>query len=153
MNQDKLAVVKQQMARVNIDTLWISELKWTGMVEFNSDDHYIYYWGQESLRRTGVTHRVNRRVRYAVLGCNLINDRMISVCFQGRPFSTVVVHVCAPASHDEEAEVEWLYEHLQDLLELTTKKWCPFHHRGLECKSRKSRDTWSNRQIWPWSTE
>ena len=92
------------------------------MVQFNSDDHYIYYWGQESLRRTGVTHRVNRRVRYAVIGCSLINDRMISVCFQGKPFSTVVIQVSAPASHGEEAEVEWLYEHLQELLELTTKK-------------------------------
>ena len=86
MNQGKLEVVKQEMARVNVDILGISELKWTGMGEFNSDDHYIYYYGQESLRRNGVAIMVNERVRNAVLRCNLKNDRMISVWFQGKPF-------------------------------------------------------------------
>ena len=87
MNQDKLEVVKQEMARVNIDILGISELKWTGMGEFNSDDHYIYYCRQESLRRNGVAIMVNKRVRNTVLGCNLKNDRVISVRFQGKPLS------------------------------------------------------------------
>ena len=86
MNQGKLEVVKQEMARVNIDILVISKLKWTGIGEFNSDDHYIYYCGQESLRRNGVAIIVNKRVPNAVLGRNLKNDRMISVCFQGKPF-------------------------------------------------------------------
>ena len=86
MNQGKLEVAKQEMARVNIDILGIRELKWTGMVEFNSDDHYIYYYRQESLRRNGVAIMVNRRVRNVVLGCNLKNDRMISVHFQGKPY-------------------------------------------------------------------
>ena len=81
MNQGKLEVVKQEMARVNIDILGISKLKWTGMGEFNSDDHYIYYYGQESLRRNGVAIMVNKRVQNAVLGCNLKNERMISICF------------------------------------------------------------------------
>ena len=144
MNQGKLEVVKQEMARVNVDILGISEPKWTGMGEFNSDDHYIYYWGQESLRRNGVAIMVNKRVQNAVLGCNLKNDRMISVCFQGKPFNITVIQVYAPTSNAEEAEVEWFYEDLQDLLELTPQKRCSFHHRGLECKSRKSRDTRSN---------
>ena len=153
MNQDKLEVVKQEMARVNVDILGISELKWTGMGEFNSDDHYIYYCGQESLRRKRVAIMVNKRVQNAVLGCSLKNDRMISVCFQGKPFNITVIHVYAPNSNAEEAEVEQFYEDLQDLLELTPPKRCPFHYRGLECKSRKSRNTWSNRQILPKSTE
>ena len=119
MNQGKLEVVKQEMARVNIDILGISELKWTGMGEFNSDDHYIYYYGQESLRRNGVAIMVNKRVRNAVLGCNLKNDRMISVRFQGKPFNITVIQVYAPISNAEEAEVERFYEDLQDLLELT----------------------------------
>ena len=147
MNQGKLEAVKQEMARVNIDILRISELTWPGMGEFNSDDHYIYYCGQESLRRNGVALIVNRRVRNAVLGCNLRNDRMISVCFQGKPFNITVIQAYATMSNAEEAEVEWFYEDLQDLLELTPKKRCPFHYRGLECKSRKSRNTWSNGQI------
>ena len=96
---------------------------------------------------------VNKRVRNAVLGCNLKNDRMISVHFQGKPFNITVIQVYAPTSNTEEAEVERFYEDLQDILELIPKKRCPFHHRGLECKSKKSRDTWSNRQIWPWSTK
>ena len=138
---------------MNVDILGISELKWTGMGEFNSDDHDIYYSGQESLRRNGVAIIVNKRVRNAVLGCNPKNDRMISVRFQGKPFNIMVIQVCALISNAEEAEVEHFYEDLQELLELTAKKRCPFHYRELECKSRKSRNTWGNRQIWPWSTE
>ena len=149
MNQGKLEVVKQEMARVNVDILGISELRWTGMGEFNSDDHYIYYCGTESLRRNAVDIMVSKRVRNAVLGCNLKNDRMISVCFQGKSFNITVIQVYVLISNAEEAEVKWFYEDLQDLLELTLKKRCPFHYRGLECKSRKSRNTWSNRQIWP----
>ena len=122
MNQDKLEVVKQEMARVNIDILAISKQKWTGMGEFNSDDHYIYYCGQESLRRNGVVIMVNKIVRNAVLGCNLKNDRMISVHFQGKPFNITVIQVYAPTSNAEETEVEQFYEDLQDLLELTPKK-------------------------------
>ena len=122
MNQGKLEVVKQEMVRVNINILGISKLKWTVMGEFNSDDHYIYYCGQESLRRNGVAQIVNKRVQNAKLGCNLKNDRMISVCFQGNPFSITVIQVYAPTSNAEEAEVEWCYEDLQDLLELITKK-------------------------------
>ena len=117
MNQDKFEVVKQ-MARVNTDILGISELKWTGMGEFNSDDHYTYYCGQESLRRNGVAIMVNKRVQNAVLGCNLKNDRMISVRFQGKPFNIIVIQVYAPISNAEEAEVEWFCEDLQELLEL-----------------------------------
>ena len=107
------------MARVNADILGISELKWTGMGEFNSDDHYIYYCRQESLRRNGVAIMVNKRVPNAVLGCNLKNDRMISVRFQGKPFNITVIQAYAPTSNTEEAEVEWFCEDLQDLLELT----------------------------------
>ena len=106
MNQGNLEVVKQEMARVNIDILGIRELKWTGMVEFNSDDHYIYYCGQESLRRIGVTIMVNKRVRNAVLGCNVKNNRMLSVHFQGNPFCTTVIQVYAPARNGEKSEVE-----------------------------------------------
>ena len=152
MNQGKLEVVKQEMARGNIDILGISEPKWTGMDEFNSDDHYNYFCGQESLRRNGVAIMVNKRVRNAVLGCNLKNDRMISVRFQGKPFNITVIQVYAPTSNGEETEVERFYEDLQDLLELTPKR-CLFHYKGLECKSRKSRNAWSNRQIWPWNME
>ena len=122
MNQGKLEVVKQEMARVNIDILGISELKWTGMGEFNSDDHYIYCCGQESLRRNGIALLVNKRVGKAVLGRNLKNDRMISVCFQGKPFSITVIQVYAPTTNAEEIEFEWFYEDLQDFLELTPKK-------------------------------
>ena len=122
MNQDTLEVVKQEVTRVNVDILGISELKCTGMGEFNSDDHYIYYCGQESLRRNGVAIMINKRVRNAVLGCNLKNDRMISVHFQGKPFNITVIQVYAPTSNAEEAEVERFYEDLQDLLELTPKK-------------------------------
>ena len=110
MNQGKLEVVKQEMARVNVDILGISELKWTGMGEFNSENHYIHYCGQKTSRRNGVAIMVNKRVQNAVLGCNLKNDRMISVHFQGKPFSIMVVQACVPTSNAEEAEVEWFSE-------------------------------------------
>ena len=116
MNQGKLEVVKQEMAR-----LGISDLKWTGMGEFNSDDHYIYYCGQEALRRNGVAIIVNKRAQNAVLGGNLKNNIMISVCFQGKPFNITVIQVCALIRNAEGAEVEWFYESLQDLLELIPK--------------------------------
>ena len=116
MSQGKFEVVKQELARVNIGILGISELKWTGMGECNSDNHYIYYCGQESLRKNGVAITVNKRVRNAVLGCNVKNDRMISVRFQGKPFSITVIQVYAPTSNAEEAEVEWFFEDLQDLI-------------------------------------
>ena len=122
MNQGRLEVVKQDVTRVNVNILGISELNWTGMGEFNSDDHYIYYCGQESLRRNGVVIMVNKRVRNAVLGCNLKNDRMISVRLQGKPFNITVIQVYAPTSNAEEAEVERFCEDLQDLLELTPPK-------------------------------
>ena len=99
MNEGKLEVVKQEMARVNIDILGLSELKWTRMGEFKSDDHYIYYCGQESLRRNRISLIVNKRVQNAVLLCNLKNDRMISVCFQGKPFNITVIQVYAPTNH------------------------------------------------------
>ena len=128
MNQSKLEVVRQEMARVNIDILGISELKWTGMDELNSDDHYIYYCREESLRRNGVAIIVKKRVQNVlglgctVFGCNLKNDRMISVHFQGKPFNITVIQVYAPTSNAEEAEVERFYEDLQDVLERTPKK-------------------------------
>ena len=122
MNQDTLNVVKQEMARMSINILGISELKWTRMGELNSDDHYIYSCGQESLRRYGVDIMVNKRVQNAVLGCNLKNDRMISVHFQGKQFNITVIQVYAPTSNAEESEVEQFYEDLQDLLELTPQK-------------------------------
>ena len=122
MNQGKLEVVKQEMARVNVDILGISKLKWIGMGKFNSDDHFIYYCGQESLRRNGIAIKVNKRFQNAVLGCNLKNNRMISVRFQGKPFNITVIQVYAPTNNAEEAEVEWFYEDLQDLLEQTPKE-------------------------------
>ena len=129
MNQGKLEVVKQ-MASVNIDILGISKLKWTGMGEFNSDDHYIYYYVKQSLRRNGVVTMVNKRV-LAVLGYNLKNDRIISVHFQGKPFNITVIQVYASTSNAEEAEVEWFYEDLQDL-ELTPQKYVIFITRDWE---------------------
>ena len=125
MNQGKLEVVKRRWQ----DILGISEPKWTRMGEFNSDDHYIYYCGQESLRRNGVGPIVNERVPNAVLGCNLKNDRMISVRFQGKTFNNTVIQVYAPTTNAKEVEVEWFYEDLQDLLELIPTKRCPLHHR------------------------
>ena len=140
--------VKQEMARVNIDILGISELKWTAMGEFNSDDYYIYYCGQESQEKWSSHHNQQKSPKCS----NLKNDRMISVRFWGKPFNITVIKVYALTSNAEEAEIEWFYEDLWDLLELKPKR-CPFHYRRLECKSRKSRNIWSNRQIWPWSTE
>ena len=113
VNQGKLEVVKQEMTRVNVNILGITELRWTGMGEFNSDDHYIYYCGQESLRTSGVAIMVKKRVRNAIFGCNLKNDRMISVRFQGKPFNITVIEAYAPTSNAEEAEVEWFYEDIQ----------------------------------------
>ena len=107
---------------MNVNILGISKLKWTGMGEFNSDDHYIYYCGQKSLRRSGIATMVNKRVQNAVLVCSLKNDRMISVHFQGKPFNIMGIQAYAPTSNAEEAEVEQFYEDLQDLLELTPKK-------------------------------
>ena len=122
MNQGKLDVVKQEMTRVNIDILGISEIKWTGMEEFNSDDHYIYYCGQESLKRNGVAFMVNKSVQNAVLSYDLKNERMILVHFQGKPFNITVIQVYAPTRNTEEAEVEWFYDDLQVLLQLTPKE-------------------------------
>ena len=113
----------------------------------------IYYCRQEFLRKNGVAIMVNKRVWNAVLGCNLKSDRVISVRFQGKPFNITVMQVYAPTNNAEEAEVEWFFENLQDLLELTPPKRCHFHYRGLECKSRKSRNTCSNTQIWSWNAE
>ena len=117
--KDYLEVVKREMATVNMDSLGISELKWTGKDEFHSDDHYIYHCGQKSLRKNREVLIVNKRVWNAVLGCNLINNRMISVYFQEKPFNIRVIQVDAPTTNVEEAEVEWVYEDLQELLELT----------------------------------
>ena len=134
-NESKLEVVEQKMARMNVDILGISKLKWTGMGKFN--EHYIYYCGQESLRRNGVTIIVNKRVRNAVLGCNLKNNRMASVHFQGKPFNITVILVYAPTSNAEEAEVEWPYEDLQDLLGLTPKKDVLFNIGDWNAKVKK----------------
>ena len=112
MNLGKLEVVKQEMARVNVDNLGIHELRWTGLGEFNSNDHYIYYCRQESLRRNGIAIMVNRKVRNAVIGYNLKNDRMISVCFQGKPFNIMVTQVYTLTSNAKETEIERFYEDL-----------------------------------------
>ena len=104
MNQGKLDVVKQEMARMNIDILGYSELKWLEMGEFNSDDYYIYYCGQESLRRNGVALKVNKRIWNAVLGYNLKSDGMISICFQGKPFNITIIQVYAPNTNAKEAD-------------------------------------------------
>ena len=129
-----MEVVEQEMARLNNDILGISKLRWTGMDEFNSNDHYIYYCGQESLTRNGVAIMVNKRVPNAVLGCNLKNDRMFSVRFQGRPFSVTVIQVYAPTSNTKEAEIDQFYEDLQDLLKLTPKKDVLFIMRDWNAK-------------------
>ena len=120
MNQGKLEVIKQ-IKRVRIDILGISELKWTRKGKFNSDDHYFYYCGQESLRRNGVALIDNKRVWNAVLGCSLKNDRMISVHFQGKKFNMTVIQIYAPTINAKEAKVKWFYEDLQNLLALMTK--------------------------------
>ena len=141
------------MARVNVDILGISELKWTGMGEFNSDDHYIYYCGQESFGRNGVAITVNKGVRNAKLGCNLKNNRMISVRFQGKAFNIIVIQVYAPTSNAEEAEVERFYEDLQDLLELTPKKDVLFIIGDWNAKVGSLETPGVTRQIWPWGAE
>ena len=156
MNQGKLEVVKQEMVSVNVDILGISRLKWTGMGEFNSDDHYIYYFGQESLRKNGAAIMGNKRVQRvqnAVLGCNLKNDRMISVCLQGKPFNITVIQVYAPTSNAEETEVEQFYEDLKDLLELTPKKDVLFIIGDWNAKVGSQEIPGVTRQTWPWSTE
>ena len=112
MNQGKLEVVKQEMTRVNVNILGISKLRGTGMGEFNSDDHYIYYCGQESLRRNGLANIINKRVQNSILECDLKNNKMISVHFQGKPFNIMVIQVYAPTSNSEEAEVEGSHEDL-----------------------------------------
>ena len=122
------------------------------MGEFNSDDHYIYYCGQESLRRNGVAIMVNKRVQNAVLGCNLKNDRMISVHFQGKPSNITVIQVYAQPVTLKKLKLNVLWRPMRPS-RTNIQKRCPFHYRRLECKSRKSRDTWSNRKIWPWSTK
>ena len=155
MNQGKFEVVKQEIERVNINILGNSELKWTGMGEFNSDDHYIYYCGQESLRRNGVAlivkKKKKKKVQNAVLQCNLKNEGITLVYYQGKPFKITVIQVYAQTSNAEEAEVERFYEDLQDILELIPKKDVLFIIGDWECKGRKSRATWSSRQIWHWS--
>ena len=129
-------------ARENINILEISELKWMVMGEFNLDNHCIYHCRQELLGRNGVAFIVNRRVQNAVLWCNLKNDRMISVCFQGTPFSITVIHVCPLTTDAKEVEVDHFYEVVTSRYRNSNKKkGCPFHLRGLECKSKKSRDT------------
>ena len=154
MSQGKLGMVKQEMAKVNIDILGIIVLKWMGMGEFNSDDHYTYYCRQESHRSNGVALIVNKRIWNAVLGCNLKNNRMILVRFQGKPFSITVIQVCTLTTDAKEAEVDWFFEDLQHLLTNTKKKKKSyFRHRGLKCKSQKSRHTWNNRHVWPCRTK
>ena len=122
MNPGKLEVVKQEMAKVNTDILGISEPKWKGMEEFNSNGLYIYYWGQESLRKNGVAFIVNKRAWNAVLVCDLKNDSLFLICYQGKPFKITVIKVYAPTTNAEEVEVEWVYEDIWNVLELTPKK-------------------------------
>ena len=151
MNQIKLEVVKQEMARVNVDIRGISKLKWTEMGEFNSDDHYIYYCGQESLRRNGVAIIVNKRVQNAVLGSNFKNDRMISVRLQGKPFNITVSKSMPQPVTLKKLKLNG-FMNLQDLLELTPPKDVFFIIGDWNAKVG-SQETCSNRQIWPWSTE
>ena len=149
MKQGKLDVVKE-MARVNIDILGISELKWMGMGEISSDDNNIYYCGQESLRRNEVALTVSQRVQTTVPGGNLKIDRMILVHFQGKLFNITVIQIYVPTTNTKETEVEWFYEDLKDPLQLHQKK-ISFSSKGLECKIRKLRAIWGNRHVWPWS--
>ena len=135
---------------MNIYILGISEVKWNKMGKFNSGDHSIYYHGQESIRRNGVALTVNKIVRNAILGCNLKNDSMISVHFQGKPFNITVSQVFTPTTNTEEVDLNGSMKTYKTF-RTNSKLRCHFHHRGLECKSRKSRNTWSNRKVWPWS--
>ena len=139
------------MTKKNINILGISEIKWTRIGEFSSDVRYINYCGKESLRRKVVALTINKRVQNAVLRCNLRNDRMISVCFQGKPFNVTVIQVYALTTNYEEAEVERFYEDLQGFLELTPKRDILFIIG--DWKNRKSSNTWRNRQVWPWCTK
>ena len=139
MNQGKLEVVKQ-MARVNTDILGISGLEWVDLIQMTN-----ILRARIPLKKCSRPHRQKERVQNAVLGCKLKNNRMISVRFQAKPYDNIVIQVYAATPNAEEDEVEQFYNDLQDLLELTPKRRCPFHHRGLECKSRKSRNIWSNR--------
>ena len=136
---------------MNINILEVSELNWKGRDESNSDDHYIYNCGQESLKRNVVALMVNKRVQNVVLGCNLKNNNDLG----SFPKQTIqhVIQVYDPTTDAKEAEADCFYEDLQDLELTLKKKKNPFHHRGLECKDQKSRDTSSNRQVWPWSTK
>ena len=152
LNQGKLEVFKQEMARVNIDILGISELKWTGMGEFNSDDHFIYYCGQESLRRNGVAIMVNKRVQNAILDA-ISKTTMISVRFQRKPFNITVIQVYAPTSNAEEAEVERFYEDLQDLLELISKKDVLFIIGDWNAKVGSQETPGVTGKYWPWNME
>ena len=128
MNQGKLDMVKQEMARVYLNILGISELKWIGVGKFNSNDHYIDYNGQESLRRNGIVLIINKRVLNAVFGCSLKNDRMILVHFQGKPFNITVIQVYAPTTDVKDGEADQFYEDLQDLL---TPKNMSFSSQGI----------------------
>ena len=147
MNQGKLEVIKQEMSRENTDILGISKLKWTGMGEFNSDDHYIYYYGQDFLRRNGVALIVNKTDQNAVLGCNLKNDKMNIVGFQSKPFNITVIQIYAPTTNAKKTEVEWFYEELQDILELMPKRDVLFIIGDWNAKVG-SPDTCNNRQVW-----
>ena len=157
MNQGKLEVVKQEMVRVNINILGISELKWTGMGEFNSYDHCIYYlWARIPQKKWSSPHSQQKesKMKFLDQSQKRQNDlgKLWKSHFQGKPLNTKTIQVYTTTTNAEEVKVEWFYEDLQELLELTPKKRCLLHHRGLECKSRKSRDTWSHRQLWPWCT-
>ena len=147
MNEVKLDVVKQEMVRINIDILGISELKWTRMGKFNSVDHYIYYCGQESHRRNEVALIINKRVQNAWVGCNLKDNRMVLFHFQGKPFNITVIQAYAPTTEAKETEVSLKFLHSSvktwktSSRKTNTQKRCSVHHWELEHKSRKSRDT------------
>ena len=152
-NRGKLDTVKQETVRRNINILGTSELRWTGMGEFNSDDHYIYYCGQESHRRNGIVLRVNKRVWNVVCGCNLKNDRMISLRFQGQPFNITVIQAYAPTMHVKEAEVDQFYEDLEHLLEITPKQMF-YSSLGTGTQKAGSQEIPGvSRQVWPWKTK
>ena len=140
------------MERVNIDILGISEPNWTGMSEFNSDDHYIYCCGQDSLRRNGIAIIINKKVQNTVLGCYLKNDRMISVRFQGKPLTTMVVKSMTRQVILKKLKLNGSVKTYKTF-KTDTQKRCPFHYRGLEFKSSKSRNIWNNRKMLPWNKE
>ena len=148
-------MVKQEIARVNTDILGISELKCTGMDKFNSGDHYIYYCGEEALRRNGRVLIVNKRAQNSVLGCNFKNDRMIPVPFQGKQFNIRVPQVNTPNIDAREAEVDWFYEDLQHLLELILKNNIIFFTNGWNAKvvCQKISRIKKKKKNWLWSTK